>query len=526
MPRRLRFKELSSNTLGVTWKEPKGAFDSYRLVYSTDSGDERELLVSKSEPKAVVEGFDRSKEYSVKITAVRGAEQSKALLGRYTGSGSEVSDVSAPLNQQDTSAAQQDNEINEGQSSGYVDQTGMEMRTEHHLSHKGQMSSHDDENGMKMRLNSDRGEMSSSEIKEANAPPDVHVFVRKDPDDHSQLSSYGDQTAMEMRTEHHPSNKANVFIKGLPRILLMKHYLHYKFTVLTKANKTSEYSAVGVYDDRQIKHYSNDWTKSPVNPPDFKNWFIYQIRALSNCTDSQCSELHVLQRIMGCELEKLPNGTVHLRAFDEYAFDGEDFIAFDSDTQQWIDKNPKAKETKRKWDLQTVHNHFLQYFLKNCMNWISTFNNTNTTPPDVHVFARKVPGDHSKLNLTCLATGFYPRDIEMNISLDGTVLGNQISSGFRPNDDETFQMRTSVEIDRNHKGSYDCFVIHSSLTEPVSVELDGKCFDCETESPLPVRAVVVLVPVVVLTLIGYFICKRKRCNGKWKWKILNDKLLQ
>lgn len=49
------------------------------------SGDERELLVSKSEPKAVVEGFDRSKEYSVKITAVRGAEQSKALLGRYTG---------------------------------------------------------------------------------------------------------------------------------------------------------------------------------------------------------------------------------------------------------------------------------------------------------------------------------------------------------------------------------------------------------------------------------------------------------
>uniref|UniRef100_A0A8C2JKZ4 Collagen, type XIV, alpha 1b n=1 Tax=Cyprinus carpio TaxID=7962 RepID=A0A8C2JKZ4_CYPCA len=29
MRRRLRFKELSSNTLGVTWKEPKGAYDSY-----------------------------------------------------------------------------------------------------------------------------------------------------------------------------------------------------------------------------------------------------------------------------------------------------------------------------------------------------------------------------------------------------------------------------------------------------------------------------------------------------------------
>ncbi|KAK9958258.1 hypothetical protein ABG768_012429 [Culter alburnus] len=104
MPRRLRFRELSSDMLSVSWKEPKGAFDGYRLVYSTDSGDERELIVSKSEPKAVIAGFDRRKEYSVKVTAVRGTERSKALLGRYSGSesGSEVSDVGVPLNQQDS----------------------------------------------------------------------------------------------------------------------------------------------------------------------------------------------------------------------------------------------------------------------------------------------------------------------------------------------------------------------------------------------------------------------------------------
>uniref|UniRef100_A0A673IB42 Ig-like domain-containing protein n=1 Tax=Sinocyclocheilus rhinocerous TaxID=307959 RepID=A0A673IB42_9TELE len=89
--------------------------------------------------------------------------------------------------------------------------------------------------------------------------------------------------------------------------------------------------------------------------------------------------------------------------------------------------------------------------------------------PDVHVFARKSP-DHSKLLLSCLATGFYPRDIEMNIRLNRINTENQTSSGIRPNDDKTFQLRTSVEIDRNHKGSYSCFVIHSSLTEPVSVE--------------------------------------------------------
>ncbi|XP_051948609.1 collagen alpha-1(XIV) chain [Xyrauchen texanus] len=111
-PRRLRFKESGPSTLSVTWKEPKGQFDGYRLVYSTDAGGaEHELLVT--EPKAVIEGFDPSKEYTVKITAVRGAHQSKALQGRYTGSVSELSDVIRRPEQQDTSVIEQGNEISE-----------------------------------------------------------------------------------------------------------------------------------------------------------------------------------------------------------------------------------------------------------------------------------------------------------------------------------------------------------------------------------------------------------------------------
>ncbi|ROJ01474.1 H-2 class I histocompatibility antigen, K-B alpha chain [Anabarilius grahami] len=267
--------------------------------------------------------------------------------------------------------------------------------------------------------------------------------------------------------------------RSTPTDTHQKHFLHYKFTVLTKADTFPEFSAVGVCDDRWIKHFSDeervwiltevDWTEPP-DPPDSRDWFIHQIRTLTNCTNSQCSELHVLQRIIGCELEKLPDGTVNLTVFDEYGFDGEDFISFNYKSMQWIDKNPKAKETKEKWDHQTGRNQFLKYFLKTCMNWISTFNNTKQTSPDVHVSVRKAPDDHSKLVLTCLATGFYPRDVQMNIRLNGNILEDQTSSGIRPNDDETFQMRISVKINRNFKGSYDCLVIHNSLTEPVSVK--------------------------------------------------------
>ncbi|ROJ01475.1 H-2 class I histocompatibility antigen, L-D alpha chain [Anabarilius grahami] len=306
-----------------------------------------------------------------------------------------------------------------------------------------------------------------------------------------------------------------------------KHFLHYKFTVLTKADTFPEFSAEVAADGRRIKHFSDDervwilteddWTEPPKDPPGSRNWFIHQIRTLTNCTNSQCSELHVLQRIIGCELEKLPDGTVNLTVFDEYGFDGEDFISFNSDTMKWIDKNPKAKETKEEWDHQTGRNQFLKYFLKNYMNWISTFNNTKQSSPDVRVSVRKAPDDDSKLVLTCLATGFYPRDVQMNIRLNRNILEDQTSSGIRPNDDETFQMRISVKINRNLKGSYDCRLTHSSLTEPVSVKWDGRCSDCETDHTMiviaGVAAAVVLAVIVIIT--GYCIYKQKssQCFG-------------
>ncbi|XP_048059226.1 major histocompatibility complex class I-related gene protein-like [Megalobrama amblycephala] len=295
-----------------------------------------------------------------------------------------------------------------------------------------------------------------------------------------------------------------------------KHFLHYKFTVLTKADTFPEFSAEVVADDRRIKQFNNEervWILTedqtePPDPPDTRDWFIRQIRTLTNCTNSQCSELHVLQRIIGCELEKLPDGTVNLTVFDEYGFDGEDFISFNYDTMKWIDKNPKAKETKEEWNLHTERNQFIKYFLKNCMNWISTFHNTKQIPPNVHALVPKAPDDDSNLVLTCLATGFYPRDVQMNIRRNKNTLEDQTSSGIRPNDDETFQMRISVKIDINDNGLYDCHLIHSSLTlsRPLlTLYVGGYC-----ESSCPVLATAAAA-VLALTVIGYCVYKKMHC---------------
>ncbi|XP_016400047.1 major histocompatibility complex class I-related gene protein-like [Sinocyclocheilus rhinocerous] len=217
-----------------------------------------------------------------------------------------------------------------------------------------------------------------------------------------------------------------------------RHHFYYRFIVLSKAENFSDFTAEAVADDRRMRHYNTeakywiivslfeyDGIEPLPEPYEPRDWYKDQLKILSKST--KCSEMHVLQRIIGCKLETFSNGTLmNLPVFDEYGFDGNDRMAFNYDTLQWIDKSPNAKEIKKDWDRHTERKQYLYQYLKTCMDWISKFNNTNKSQPDVHVFARKSP-DHSKLNLSCLATGFYPRDIEMNIRLDRTVC--EVTSG-------------------------------------------------------------------------------------------------
>ena len=69
--------------------------------------------------------------------------------------------------------------------------------------------------------------------------------------------------------------------------------------------------------------------------------------------------------------------------------------------------------------------------------------------------------------LTCLATGFYPKDIILEIKRDGRVLTKEdglLTSGVRPNEDDTYQRRDSVEILRSDVASYRCEVTHRATS--------------------------------------------------------------
>lgn len=48
-------------------------------------GQQREIIVSKSDTKVLITDFSRSKDYIVSVTAVSGTAQSRPLQGRYKG---------------------------------------------------------------------------------------------------------------------------------------------------------------------------------------------------------------------------------------------------------------------------------------------------------------------------------------------------------------------------------------------------------------------------------------------------------
>ncbi|KAL1254937.1 hypothetical protein QQF64_012998 [Cirrhinus molitorella] len=294
------------------------------------------------------------------------------------------------------------------------------------------------------------------------------------------------------------------------------HHLQFDYTVLTKPDGFSGpvFSAVCVCDDRQISHYSNEeqtWKRDCLDaeicseePHGSRDWFINLVNSLSNCTSSRCDGLHTLQRRIGCEVDKHPDGSVKMvNAFDEYGFDGEDFLAFDIDTMQWKDESPKANKTKMKWDAYRFRNQNLQSYLNNCMDRISTFNSTISTPPALHMFASAAPHDQSKLILSCLASGFYPKHIEMNITVNNITLQPFSSTGVRPNNNQSFQIRTSVEINREEKQSYECRVLHS-----------GQTFTKSWDGSLESRSLFLAAGVsAIVVLCIFLIYKNRRPNG-------------
>lgn len=55
------------------------------LLFLPAGGQQREIIISKSDNKVLITDFDPTRDYSVSVTAVSGSQQSRPLQGRHKG---------------------------------------------------------------------------------------------------------------------------------------------------------------------------------------------------------------------------------------------------------------------------------------------------------------------------------------------------------------------------------------------------------------------------------------------------------
>uniref|UniRef100_A0A1A7Z304 Ig-like domain-containing protein n=1 Tax=Iconisemion striatum TaxID=60296 RepID=A0A1A7Z304_9TELE len=328
------------------------------------------------------------------------------------------------------------------------------------------------------------------------------------------------------------------------------HSLTYIYTAFSKPVALPgfhEFTAMGMLDNRMIDYYDSTekrkipkqtwmkehleqeyWDKGTQSRKSKQQWFKVNIDILMKRMRQNDTDTHILQWMHGCEGESQDDGSVKfIRGMDMYNYDGDDFLSFDDNNQVWVATLDAAKETKRKWDdVQVLKEYTKGYLEKECMDWMSKFRDygkeqlQKASKPNVHLFSQKSTFDTNVI-LTCLATGFYPKDISLLIKRNGRILTKEDgleTSGVRPNEDDTFQRRDRVEILKTDVSIYTCEVIHPASFLHVEKTWDHILPREAGSTPIVVAVAVVVALVLIGAIVLFVLYKRKKfqdcCNQK------------
>ncbi|XP_066579749.1 class I histocompatibility antigen, F10 alpha chain [Amia ocellicauda] len=298
------------------------------------------------------------------------------------------------------------------------------------------------------------------------------------------------------------------------------HTLRYFSTAVTQGVDFPEFSIVGQVDGEQFVYYdSNTQRMVPKTSWIEKNegkdyWDIESQKQIGNQQTfkasigilkerfNQSGGVHTWQWMYGCELDD--DGTT--RGFTQFGYDGEDYVSLDKDTLTWIAANQRAFITKNKWDADRTWGQRRKNYLENiCIEWLKKYVGygrqtlERKVAPQVSLFQRDPSSP-----VSCLATGFFPKDILVSWKRDGQELHEGVESGeLLSNGDGTFQVRKSVRV--SPEGSYTCHVDHTSLGGKIFI----KTWVPPSNLAVIVGVIIAAVLVLIAAIVGVVIWKKR-----------------
>ncbi|XP_049458275.1 major histocompatibility complex class I-related gene protein-like [Epinephelus fuscoguttatus] len=318
------------------------------------------------------------------------------------------------------------------------------------------------------------------------------------------------------------------------------HSLKYFYTASTGVPNFPEFVTVGLVDEVLISHYDSntrraepkqDWM-SRVTADDPQYWqrqteglmgtqqtFKANIE-IAKQRFNQTGGVHILQMMYGCEWD---DKTGNINGFNQYGYDGEDFISLDLKTETWIAPNLQAFITKHKWDSDKADIAYRKNYLTQiCPDWLKKYVDYGRSSllrkelPSVSLL-QKSPSSP----VSCHATGFYPNSAMMFWRKDGEELHENVDHGeILHNHDGSFQMSSDLNVSSvppEDWRRYDCVFQLSGVKENIVTKLDKAVIRTNGEKPsdmtVPIIAAVVVLALVLIAVIGFVMYKRKKAKS-------------
>ncbi|XP_042292218.1 H-2 class I histocompatibility antigen, Q9 alpha chain-like isoform X2 [Thunnus maccoyii] len=335
---------------------------------------------------------------------------------------------------------------------------------------------------------------------------------------------------------------------GLHSAAAVIHSLKYFYTGSSQVPNFPEYMDVGMVDEVQIS-YCDSNTKRNEPKADWMNKVTaddpqYWEDMTQTCLDSQLTfknnietakqrfnqtgDVHIYQQMYGCEWD---DETGVVNGFNQYGYDGEDFIVLDLKTETWIAPKQQAVITKHKWDhKKAFKSQTKNYLTQECPDWLKKYVNygksslMRTERPTLSLL-QKTPSSP----VSCHATGFYPHRATMFWRKDGEELHEDVEHReILPNHDGSFQMSVDLKLSSvkpEDWRKYECVFQLSGVKDDIITKLDKAVIRTNEgktgirsdggSSEFPVGVVIGVVVVLLLlvaAIVGYVLWKKNN-NG-------------
>ncbi|KAL7824455.1 hypothetical protein AOLI_G00328980, partial [Acnodon oligacanthus] len=312
------------------------------------------------------------------------------------------------------------------------------------------------------------------------------------------------------------------------------HSLHYFYTAVTPGINFPEFTVVGLVDGEQIDYYDSNirkmipktewmeknegedyWTTQTQISQGDQETFKVGVETLMQ-RFNQTDGVHTWQNMYGCELHD--DGTT--RGYDQFGYDGDDFISLDLKTETWTAAHPKAVITKQKWEGTAWTVQDKAYLENTCIEWLQKYVGYGRSTlerkvsPKVSLFQKD-----SSSPVVCHATGFFPKAVMISWQKNGEDLHEDVElRETLRNQDGTFQKRSvlTVSPEELNRNQYSCVIQHSSQEKEMVLPVTER----RLLSPgggesigLIIGAVVAVLLLVVIGCVGFFIWKKRESNA-------------